>query len=196
LLSRIFNSGTPNGPSFGAPSREVALDIEEACGIANPIDLPDGHLQIDWITDDGLHATLNGATMTLSFDELRGSWSNLPSARLTKPGRRRLGGGAMKALLGPPSVHDGIRALLAHAVKSATMEGSPPGCLLVCVAPAVNDPAVRDFLVRANAQALALLQEAREMMGRTACIDRLQERRSGAPERPSAPNSRHGGVLR
>src|SRR5258708_29274946 len=56
----------------------------------------------------------------------------------------------MKALLGPPSVHDGIRALLAHAVKSATTEGSPPGCLLVCVAPAVDDPAVREFLVRSE----------------------------------------------
>src|SRR5258708_10953040 len=62
-----------------------------------------------------------------------------------------LGGGAMKALLGPPSVHDGIRALLAHAVKSATTEGSPPGCLLVGVAPAVDDPAVPPVLLLANA---------------------------------------------
>src|SRR5260370_14206898 len=51
-----------------------------------------------------------------------------------------LGGGAMKALLGPPSVHDGIRALFAHAVKSATPESSPPGRLLVGVAPAVHGP--------------------------------------------------------
>ena len=70
-----------------------------------------------------------------------------------------LRGGAMKALLGPPSVHDAIGALLAHAVKSATTEGSPPGCLLVCVAPAVDDPAVRDFLVRGSAQAVALVEQ-------------------------------------
>src|SRR5260370_31915774 len=70
-----------------------------------------------------------------------------------------LGGGAMKALLGPPSVHDGIRALFAHAVKSATTEGSPPGCLLVCVAPTVDDPAVRNFLVQANAQAVTLVEQ-------------------------------------
>src|SRR5262245_10728707 len=69
------------------------------------------------------------------------------------------GGEAMKALLGPPSVHDGIRALLAQAVKRATMEGSPSGCLLACVAPAVDDPNVRDFLARANVQAVALVEQ-------------------------------------
>src|SRR5260370_41719621 len=47
-----------------------------------------------------------------------------------------LGGGAMKAPLCPPSLHDGIHALPAPAVKSATTVGSPPGCLFVCVAPA------------------------------------------------------------
>jgi AcrR family transcriptional regulator len=70
-----------------------------------------------------------------------------------------LSGGAMKALFGPTSVRDGVRALLAYAVKSATTEGSPPGCLLVCVAPAVDDPAVRDFLVQAHAQTLALVEQ-------------------------------------
>src|SRR5260221_1933213 len=40
-----------------------------------------------------------------------------------------LGGGAMKAPLGPPSVHDGIPALPGHAVTSATTEGFPSGWL-------------------------------------------------------------------
>ena len=70
-----------------------------------------------------------------------------------------LGAGASKALLGPPRVGDGIRDLLSHLVESATTDDSPCGCLLACVAPAVDDPKVRDFLARANAQAVALVEQ-------------------------------------
>jgi AcrR family transcriptional regulator len=69
------------------------------------------------------------------------------------------GAGASKALYGRPSVGDGIRDFLSHLVESATMDDSPCGCLLACVAPAVNDPNVRDFLARANAQAVALVEQ-------------------------------------
>src|SRR5258707_1121267 len=67
-----------------------------------------------------------------------------------------LGSGASKALLGPPRVSDGIRDLLSHLVERATTDDSPRGCLLACVAPAVDDPKARGFLARANAQAVAL----------------------------------------
>jgi len=70
-----------------------------------------------------------------------------------------LGAGASKALLGPPRVSDGIRDLLSHLVERATTDDSPRGCLLACVAPAVDDPKVRDFLARANAQAVALVEQ-------------------------------------
>jgi AcrR family transcriptional regulator len=69
------------------------------------------------------------------------------------------GAGASKALYDPPHVGDGIRGLLSHLVESATMDNSPCGCLLASVAPAVDDPAVRDFLARANAQAVALVEQ-------------------------------------
>src|SRR5260370_28566381 len=67
-----------------------------------------------------------------------------------------LGAGASKALLGPPRVSDGIRDFLSHIVESATTDDSPQGCLVGCVAPAVDDPKVRDFLAPANARAVAL----------------------------------------
>jgi len=69
------------------------------------------------------------------------------------------GAGASKALLAPPRVSDGIRDLLSHLVESATADDSPCGCLLACVAPAVDDPNVRDFLAQANAQAVALVEQ-------------------------------------
>jgi AcrR family transcriptional regulator len=70
-----------------------------------------------------------------------------------------LGAGASKALLGPPRVSDGIRDFLSHIVESATTDDSPRGCLVGCVAPAVDDPKVRDFLARANARAVALVEQ-------------------------------------
>lgn len=69
------------------------------------------------------------------------------------------GAGASKALHARPRVGDGIRDLLSHLVESATTDDSPRGCLLACVAPAVDDPKVRDFLARANAQAVALVEQ-------------------------------------
>ena len=38
---------------------------------------------------------------------------------------------------------------LRHAVETATEKGSAPGCLLVCVAPLVDDAEVREFLQNA-----------------------------------------------
>src|SRR6201986_1568943 len=49
------------------------------------------------------------------------------------------GARAAKALLAPQSIRDSLAGFLRSAVESATEKGSAPGCLLVCVAPLVND---------------------------------------------------------
>src|ERR1700674_1229198 len=70
----------------------------------------------------------------------------------------RKGAGAVKALLGPRDVRDAVRGLLRYSVESATVEGSAWGCLIVCVAPLVNDELVRDVIKRASDDTLALVE--------------------------------------
>ena len=65
---------------------------------------------------------------------------------------------AAKALFSPPTLRDALAGFLRHAVESATEEGSAPGCLLVCVAPLVNDADVQQFLQDAVAGAVALVE--------------------------------------
>ena len=65
---------------------------------------------------------------------------------------------AAKALLAPQAVRDSLASLLRYAVESATEEGCAPGCLLVCVAPLVNDAEVRQFLQNAAAHAVGLVE--------------------------------------
>jgi AcrR family transcriptional regulator len=64
----------------------------------------------------------------------------------------RTGSLALKALNDPLRIGDAFRAFLSFAVQNATAEDSPLGCLIVCVAPLVDDPRVRDYLVRAGTQ--------------------------------------------
>jgi hypothetical protein len=45
-----------------------------------------------------------------------------------------------------------------QAVEFATEEGSAAGCLIVCVAPLVDDAEVRQFLQKATAGALAMVE--------------------------------------
>lgn len=52
----------------------------------------------------------------------------------------KLAGGV---LFGPTDVREAIRSLLRFSVKSATEDGLPLGCLVVCVAPLVEDENVR-----------------------------------------------------
>lgn len=68
------------------------------------------------------------------------------------------GARAAKALFSPPTLHDSLAGFLRHAVESATEEGSAPGCLMVCVAPLVDDAEVRQFLKDAAAGAVALVE--------------------------------------
>jgi len=70
----------------------------------------------------------------------------------------RKGARAAKALLTPPALRDSLIGFLRNAVESATEKGSAPGCLLVCVAPLVNDAEVRQFLQDAVAGGAALVE--------------------------------------
>nr|WP_295661529.1 TetR/AcrR family transcriptional regulator [Polymorphobacter sp.] len=65
---------------------------------------------------------------------------------------------AAKALFSPPTVRDSIAGFLRNAVETATEEGSAPGCLLICVAPLVDDLEVRRFVLDAVAAATALVE--------------------------------------
>jgi len=65
---------------------------------------------------------------------------------------------AAKALFSPQSLRDSLAGFLRHAVETATEEGSAPGCLLICIAPLVDDAEVRQFLKDAAAAAIALLE--------------------------------------
>ncbi len=66
--------------------------------------------------------------------------------RVLKAYAERKGASAAKALLSPQSLRDSIAGFLRYAVESATEKGSARGCLLICVAPLVDDAEVRQFL--------------------------------------------------
>lgn len=65
---------------------------------------------------------------------------------------------AAKALFSPPTLRSSLGGFLRHAVETATEEGSALGCLLICMAPLVDDAEVRQFLKDASAGAIALLE--------------------------------------
>ena len=68
------------------------------------------------------------------------------------------GARAAKALLSPPALRDSLASFLRHTVESTTEEGSAVGCLLVCVAPLVDDAEVRQFLQNAAAGVVAMVE--------------------------------------
>ncbi|PQV44426.1 TetR/AcrR family transcriptional regulator [Paraburkholderia sp. BL21I4N1] len=70
----------------------------------------------------------------------------------------RKGALATKALLSPGTLRDSLVSFLRQAVESATEKGSAPGCLLVCVAPLVDDAEVRKFLQNVAVGAVALAE--------------------------------------
>ena len=78
--------------------------------------------------------------------------------RVLKAYAERKGARAAKALLSPGTLRDSLVAFLRHAVESATEKGSARGCLLVCVAPVVDDAEVRQFLQNAAAGGAALVE--------------------------------------
>ncbi len=78
--------------------------------------------------------------------------------RVLKAYAERKGAATAKALLSPTSLRDSIAGFLRYAVESATEKGSARGCLMMCVAPLVNDAEVQRFLQRALAKGVALLE--------------------------------------
>jgi AcrR family transcriptional regulator len=78
--------------------------------------------------------------------------------RVLKAYAERKGASAAKALLSPRSLRDSITGFLRYAVESATEKGSARGCLLICVAPLVDDAEVRQFLQKAATGGAALVE--------------------------------------
>ena len=78
--------------------------------------------------------------------------------RVLKAYAEAKGARAAKTLLSPLNLRDSIAGFLKHAVESATEKGSARGCLLICVAPLVDDVEVRQFLQKAVAGGAALLE--------------------------------------
>jgi AcrR family transcriptional regulator len=78
--------------------------------------------------------------------------------RVLRAYAEKKGAGAAKALFSPPKLRDSLAGFLRHAVEVATEEGSAQGCLMVCVAPLVDDVEVRQFLKDAIAGGLALVE--------------------------------------
>src|ERR1700733_13548406 len=78
--------------------------------------------------------------------------------RVLKDYAEKKGARAAKALLSPQTLRDSLAGFLRHAVETATQKGCARGCLLVCVAPLVDDPEVRQFLQNASAGAAALVE--------------------------------------
>ena len=78
--------------------------------------------------------------------------------RVLKAYAEKKGALAAKALLSPQTLRDSLGRFLKHVVETATEKGSARGCLLVCVAPLVDDPEVRQFLQNAAAAAAALVE--------------------------------------
>ncbi|WP_093132565.1 TetR/AcrR family transcriptional regulator [Variovorax sp. OK605] len=78
--------------------------------------------------------------------------------RALKAYAERKGALAAKALLAQGTLRDSLASFLRQAVDSATEKGSAPGCLLLCVAPLVDDAEVRKFLQNAAAGGAALVE--------------------------------------
>ena len=78
--------------------------------------------------------------------------------RILRAYAERKGALAAQALLSPRALRDSLVSFLSYAVISATEEGSASGCLLMCVAPLVNDAEVRQLLQNAAAAAVTIVE--------------------------------------
>ena len=78
--------------------------------------------------------------------------------RVLKTYAEAKGARAAKALFSRPDLRGSLAGFLRSAVESATEEGSATGCLLICIAPLVDDPEVRQYLLDAAAGGLALVE--------------------------------------
>jgi AcrR family transcriptional regulator len=97
----------------------------------------------DGVTIDDLVATMGVARPSLYsiFGDKRTIF-----LRAVRAYAEEYGALAAKALFSPQTLRASLAGFLRNAVESATVEGSAPGCLVVCVAPLVDDPEVRQFV--------------------------------------------------
>ena len=139
------NSARPRG-------RPRSFDEDEALERATQVFWSKGY---DGVTIDDLVAGMGVGRPSLYaiFGDKRTIF-----LRALKDYAEKKGALAAKALFSPPTLRDSLAAFLRHAVETATEEESAPGCLLICVAPLVDDAEVRQFLKDAVAGAIALLE--------------------------------------
>src|ERR1700761_7309293 len=78
--------------------------------------------------------------------------------RALKAYAEKKGALAAKALLAPGTLRESLTRFLRYAVETATEKDSSPVCLLVCVAPLVDDVEVRKFLQNAIVGGVTLLE--------------------------------------
>jgi len=141
----IQNSGKP-------PGRPRSFDEAEALEKATQVFWSKGY---DGVTIDDLVAGMGVGRPSLYavFGDKRTLF-----LRALRAYAERKGASAAKALFSPQSLRDSIAGFLRYAVESATEKGSAPGCLIVCVAPVVDDAEVRQFLKDAAAAGVALVE--------------------------------------
>ena len=141
----IQNSGKP-------PGRPRSFDEAEALEKATQVFWSKGY---DGVTIDDLVAGMGVGRPSLYavFGDKRTLF-----LRVLRAYTERKGASAAKALFSPQSLRDSIAGFLRYSVESATEKGSAPGCLIMCVAPVVDDAEVRQFLKDAAAGGVALVE--------------------------------------
>lgn len=135
-----------------SPGRPRSFDESDALNKATQVFWSKGY---DGVTIDDLVAGMGVGRPSLYavFGDKRAIF-----LRVLKAYAERKGSLAAKALLAPKSLRDSITGFLRYAVESATEKGSARGCLLICVAPLVDDAEVRRFLQNAAAGGSALVE--------------------------------------
>lgn len=139
------NSARPRG-------RPRSFDETEALEKATLVFRSKGY---DGVTIDDLVTAMSVGRPSLYavFGDKRTIFLRALRAYATAKGAR-----AAEALLAPSTLRASLAGFFRHAVESATEPGSAPGCLIECVAPLVDDPEVRQFLIDAAAGAIALVE--------------------------------------
>ena len=139
------NAGRPRG-------RPRSFDERDALEKATQVFWSKGY---DGVTIDDLVAGMGvgRASLYAVFGDKRAIF-----LRVLRAYAERKGASAAKALFSPESLRDSIAGFLRYAVVTATEKGSAPGCLMVCIAPLVDDAEVRQFLKDAAAGGVALVE--------------------------------------
>src|ERR1700749_4827459 len=113
--------------------RPRSFDEREALEKATQVFWSKGY---DGVTIDDLVAGMGVGRPSLYsvFGDKRNIFLRVLKAYAEKKGAR-----AAKALMSPQSLRDAVTGFLRFAVESATEKRSAQGCLLICVAPLVDD---------------------------------------------------------